>query len=103
MINIDSKNALSMMKFDMEIAKAQYFDVAKRCLRLSNMQGVMEGVLQKVWCQIIADFYGENVAKWKTFTIGHFKKMECKKNVIFHVMQLVNAGESVMQKESRVC
>ena len=39
----------------------------------------MEGVLPKVRCQIIADFYGENVAKWKTFTIRHFRKMECKK------------------------
>ena len=37
MINIDSKNALSMMKFDMEIAKTQYFDIAKRCWRLSCM------------------------------------------------------------------
>ena len=41
--------------------------------------GGMEGVLPKVRCQIIADFYGKNVAKWNTFTIGHFKKMECKK------------------------
>ena len=40
----------------------------------------MEGVLPKVRCQIIADFYGENVAKWETFSIGHFMKMECKKN-----------------------
>ena len=63
----------------------------------------MEGVLPKVRCQIIADFYGKNVAKWKTFTICHFKKIECKKNVIYRVMQLVDAGESVMQKESRVC
>ena len=39
----------------------------------------MEGVLPKVRCQIIADFYGKNVAKWKTFTICHFKKIECKK------------------------
>ena len=57
MINIDSKNALSMMKFDMEIAKTQYFDVAKRCWRLSNIKGEMEGVLPRVRCQIIADFY----------------------------------------------
>ena len=69
MINIDSKNALSMMKFDMEIAKTQYFDVAKRCWRLSCMQGEMEGVLPKVSCQIIADIYGKNVTKWKTLTI----------------------------------
>ena len=31
-------------------------------------------------CQIIADFYGENVVKWNTFTIAHFKRMECQKN-----------------------
>ena len=31
MIDVDSKNALSMIKFDMEIAKTQYFDVEKRC------------------------------------------------------------------------
>ena len=79
MINRDSKNALSMMKFDMKIAKTQYFDVAKGCWQLSCMQGDMEGVLPKVRCQIIADFYGKNVTKSKTFTIGHFKKMECKK------------------------
>ena len=40
----------------------------------------MGGVLPKVRCQIIADFYGKNVSKWKTFTICHFKKIECKKN-----------------------
>ena len=39
----------------------------------------MEGVLSKVRCQIIADFYGKNLAKWKTFTIRHFKNIECKK------------------------
>ena len=63
----------------------------------------MEGVLPKVRCQIIADFYGKNVAKWKTFAIRHLKKIECKKTVIYRVMQLVDAGESVMQKESCVC
>ena len=40
----------------------------------------MEGVLPKVRCQIIANFYGKNVAKWKMFTVRHFKKIECKKN-----------------------
>ena len=63
----------------------------------------MEGVLPKVRCQIFCDFYGKNVTKSKTFTIGHFKKMECKKKTsFFHVMQLVDAEESVPQKESRV-
>ena len=60
----------------------------------------MEGVLPKVRCQIIADFYGKNVAKWKMFTIRHFKKIECKETVFYRVMQLVDAGESVLQKES---
>ena len=102
MINIDSKNALSMMKFDMEIAKTQYFDIAKRCWRLSCMQGVMEGVLPKVRCQIIADFNGKNAAKWKMFTVRHFKKMECKKIAIYRVMQQMDAGKSVTQTKSRV-
>ena len=79
MINIGSKNPLSVMKFDMEIAKTQYFDVAKQYWRLSCMKGEMEGVLLKVRCPIIADFYGKKVAKWKTFSVRHFKKMECKK------------------------
>ena len=85
MINIDSKNALTMMKFDMEIAKTQYFDVAKRCWRLSCVQGEMEDVLPKVSCQIFDDFYGENVAKWNTFTITRFKRIECKKKTPFIV------------------
>ena len=82
MINIDSKNALSMIKFDMEIAKTQYFDVAKQFWRFFCMQGETEGVLPQVRCRIIADFYGENVVKWKTFTVGHLKKKECKKKHI---------------------
>ena len=102
MINIHSKNALSMMKFDMEIAKTQYFDIARRCWRLSCMKVEIKGVLPKVRCQIIADFYAKNTAKWKMFTIHHFKKIDCKKNAIYRVMQLVDAGESVMQKKSCV-
>ena len=102
MINIDSKSALSMMKFDMEIAKTKCFDVTKQYWRLSCVKGKMEGVLLKVRCPIIADFYKKRVAKWKTFSICHFKKMECKKNVIFHVMQLVDAGESFTRKESHL-
>ena len=103
MINIDSKSALSMMKFDMEIAKTKCFDVTKQYWRLSCVKGEMEGVLQKVSCPIIADFYEKIVARWKTFSVCYFKKMESKKkNVIFQVMQLADAGESVTQKESRV-
>ena len=57
MINIDSQNAHSMMKFDMEIAKTQYFDVEMRCWWLLCMKGEMKGILPKVRRQIIACFY----------------------------------------------
>ena len=83
MINIDSKNALSIMKFDMEIAKSQYFDIKKRCWRLPFMKGEMEGVLLKVRRQIIADFYGKNVSQEKTYAVRHFKKAGCKKTAIY--------------------
>ena len=98
MIDIDSKNALSMMKF--EVAKTQYFDVEKQYWRLSCVKGKMEGVLLQVRCPIIADFYKKIVAKWKVFSVCPFIMQ--KKTVIFHVMQLVDAGESVKQKESCV-
>ena len=62
----------------------------------------MKDVIPKVRYQIIVDFYGKNVTKWKTFTIGHFKKMECKKIAFYRVVQLVDAGEPVMQKEGRL-
>ena len=62
----------------------------------------MEGVLLKVSCPIVADFYEKIVARWKTFSVRYFKKMESKKTLIFHVMQLADARESVTQKESRV-
>ena len=54
----------------------------------------MEGVLLKVRFQIIADFNMKNAAKWRTFIIGHFNKMECKKIAICRMIQLVDAGES---------
>ena len=95
MINIDSKNALSLMKFDMEIAKSQYLDILKRCWRLSCMKGEMEGNLLKVRRQIIADFYGKNVSKWKTYTVRHFKEMGSKKLADYRVLQLIDAGETV--------
>ena len=81
MNNIDSKNAHSMMKFDMEIAKSQYLDIEKRCWRLSCMEGEMEGVLSKVRCQIIPDFYGKKVSKGKMYTVHNSKKMGCKKTL----------------------
>ena len=63
----------------------------------------MESILLKVRCPIIADFYEKKVAEWKTFSVRHFKKMECKKKTsFFHVMQLLDAVESVTQTESRV-
>ena len=52
----------------------------------------MEGVLLKVRCPIIADFYEKKVAEWKTFSIRHFKKMECKKNVIFSCNAVVGCS-----------
>ena len=60
----------------------------------------MEGVLLKARCPIIADFYKKIVAKCETFSIYHFKKMEYKNTIIFHLVQLVGAGESGIQKES---
>ena len=102
MIDIDSKNALTIMKFDMEIAKSQYFDIQKRCWRLAFMKGEMEGVLLKVRRQIMADFYGKNVSQDKTYAVHHFKKVGCKKTAIYRVMQLVNVGGSVTWTESRV-
>ena len=50
----------------------------------------------------MVDFYGKYVPMRKTFTIHHFKKIKCKKIVVYGVMQLVDAGESVTPKEGRV-
>ena len=61
----------------------------------------MEGVLPEVRRQIIANFYGKNVSKGKMYTFQHFKKMGCKKTAIYRVMKLVDAGESVEQKEGQ--
>ena len=61
----------------------------------------MEGVLPEVRRQIIANFYGKNVSKGKMYTFQHFKKMGCKKTDIYRVMKLVDAGESVEQKEGQ--
>ena len=83
MINIDSKNALSIMRFDMEIAKSEYLDIEKRCWRLPCIKGEMEGVLLKVKLQIIADFYRKNVSKGKTYAVRHFKKVGWKKTAIY--------------------
>ena len=62
----------------------------------------MEGLLSEVRCQIIADFYGKNVSKGKMYTFQHFKKMGCKKkNAIYRVMRLVDAGEALAQEEGQ--
>ena len=42
-----------------------------------------------------------NVSKGKMYTFQHFKKMGCKKTAIYRVMKLVDAGESVEQKEGQ--
>ena len=39
----------------------------------------MEGLLPKVRCQIIADFYRKNLSKGKLYTHKHFSKMGYKK------------------------
>ena len=61
----------------------------------------MEALLPEVRRQIIADFYGKNVSKGKMYTFEHFQKMGCKKTAIYRVMRLVDAGESVAQKEGQ--
>ena len=61
----------------------------------------MGGVLPEVRRQIIADFYGKNVSKGRVCTFQHFGKMGCKKTAIYCVMKLVDAGESVEQKEGQ--
>ena len=58
----------------------------------------MEGLLPEVLRPIIADLYGKNVSKGKMYTFQHFKKMGCKKNAIYRLMRLVDAGESVAQR-----
>ena len=76
---MDSKTALRVMKFDIEVAKTQYFDIEKQCAGLSFMKREMKGPLLEVRHEIIADFYGKNVSKGKMYTIQHFKEMGCKK------------------------
>ena len=61
----------------------------------------MEGLLPEVRRQIIADFYGKNVSKGKMYSFQHFEKLGCKKTAIYQVMRLVDAGESVTQKEGQ--
>ena len=58
MTQIDSKNALRVMKFDTEIAKTYYFDVEERCWGFSCMLRGIEGLLQEVQRHIFANFYG---------------------------------------------
>ena len=62
----------------------------------------MEGVLLKVRRPIIVDFYKKKVAEWKRFLFVILRRWNAKKTSFFHEMQLVDAEESVPQKESRV-
>ena len=65
------------------------------------MKREIEGLLPKVRHQIIANFYRKNVSKRTTYTFKHFKKVGCKKNATYRVMRLVDAGESVAQREGQ--
>ena len=49
----------------------------------------MKGVVPKLRLQIIADFYGRNVSKGKTYTFCHFRKMGCKKTTKKKTAQLL--------------
>ena len=61
----------------------------------------MEGITQKVRRQILADFYQNNLAKGKQHTFDHFIKMGYKKSTIYRIMQRVDAGESMEQREGQ--
>ena len=65
------------------------------------MKREIEGLLPEVLHQIIANFYGKNVSKRKTYTFKHFKKVGCKKKATYRVMRLVDSGESVAQREGQ--
>ena len=55
----------------------------------------MEGVLLKVRCPIIVDFYEKKIAEWICFPFVILRRWNAKKTSLFHVMQLVDAEESV--------
>ena len=62
----------------------------------------MEGILLKVRCHIIANFYGKNVSKGEMYTFQLFDKKGCKKETaIYRVMRLVDAGEALAQEEGQ--
>ena len=62
----------------------------------------MEGLLPEVQGPIIANIYGKNVSKGKMYTFQNLKMMGCKKKTaIYCVMRLIDAGESVAQKEGQ--
>ena len=66
------------------------------------MKREIEGLLPEVRHQIIANFYGKNVSKGKMYSFQHIKQMGCKENpAIYHIMLLVDAGESVAQREGQ--
>ena len=59
----------------------------------------MEGLLPEVRHQIIANFYGKKVSNEKMYTFQYFEKIGWEKTAIYHIMRLVDAGDSVAQKE----
>ena len=66
------------------------------------MKREIEGLLPEVRHQIIANFYGKNVSKGNMYSFQHFKQMGCKETpAIYHIMLLVDAGESVAQREGQ--
>ena len=66
------------------------------------MKREIEGLLPEVRHQIIANFYWKNVLRGNMYSFQHFKQMGCKKKpAIYHIMWLVDAGESVAQKEGQ--
>ena len=66
------------------------------------MKREIEGLLPEVRCPIIANFYRKNVSKGKMYTFQNLKRMGCKKKTaIYCVMRLIDAGESVAQKDGQ--
>ena len=55
----------------------------------------MEGINQESLCQIIANFYRKNVAKGKSYTVKHFCQDGIPNAQVYHVIEYVEATESV--------
>ena len=61
----------------------------------------MKGVKPKVCRLIIADFYRKNLARGKSYTVRHFKRMGYKKPQIYTVMKRVDEGEPLVRRKSQ--